>query len=42
MMYNGKNLTYDCQNEGVSSSLSKAAVWVMGGELLTLNLGCEL
>jgi len=23
MMYNGKNLTYDCQNEGVSSSLSK-------------------
>lgn len=44
MMYNGKNLTYDCQNEGVSSSLSKAAVWVMGESCwpLTLAVNCSI
>lgn len=41
MMYNGKNLTYDCQNEGLQQFIQGSCLG-HGGELLTLNLGCEL
>jgi len=41
MSYNGKNLTFGCQNEGVSTSISKARkiLWLEWGDVGRFSLG---